>query len=377
MSVPFRYQSPDEDSARWLGFPFRDDDIVISSRSKTGTTWVQMICALLIFQTPQLPAPLAQLSPWLDHLIAAPEQVYARLAAQDHRRFIKTHTPLDGIPVDPRATYIVTARHPLDMAVSLYHQGDNIDRARLWQLTGQPEPASPPPLRQPLHEWLLEWIANDADPREYLDSLPGVMWHLSDAWARRNEPNVLLVHYDNLSADLEGQMRWLAGQLGIAVPAQAWPSLVQAAMFENMSARADTLVPTAGILKSNAAFFRRGTSGEGRQILSDEEVAAYYACAAQLAPTDMLTWLHSAGITLSAEVGELWLSSVGDFDPLVGAVDGHGATARNDVLRFGVAEVDPEDHRDVGVILGYRREHGPALLGGKASLSRRVVALAI
>ncbi len=304
-SGPFRYQSPDEDSARWLGFPFRDGDIVISSRSKTGTTWVQMICALLIFRTPQLPAPLAQLSPWLDHLIVPPEQVYARLAAQDHRRFIKTHTPLDGIPLDPRATYIVTARHPLDMAVSLYHQGDNIDRARLRQLTGQPEPASPPPLRQPLHEWLLEWTANDADPREYLDSLPGVMWHLSGAWARRNEPNVLLVHYDNLSADLEGQMRWLAGQLGIAVPAQAWPSLVQAAMFENMSARADTLVPTAGILKSNAAFFRRGTSGEGRQILSDEEVAAYYARAAQLAPTDMLTWLHSAGITLSPEVGEL------------------------------------------------------------------------
>ncbi len=294
-SGPFRYQSPDEDSARWLGFPFRAGDIVISSRSKTGTTWVQMICALLIFRTPQLPAPLAQLSPWLDHLIVPPEQVYARLTAQDHRRFIKTHTPLDGIPLDPRATYIVTARHPLDMAVSLYHQGDNIDRAKLRQLTGQPEPASPPPLRQPLHEWLLEWIANDAGPREYLDSLPGVMWHLSDAWARRNEPNVLLVHYGNLSADLEGQMRWLAGQLGIAVPAQAWPFLVQAAMFENMSARADTLVPCAGILKSNAAFFRRGTSGEGRQILSDEEVAAYYARAAQLAPAGMLTWLHSAG----------------------------------------------------------------------------------
>ena len=32
----------------------------------------------------------------------------------------------------------MTARHPLDMAVSLYHQGDNIDRARLRQLTGQP-----------------------------------------------------------------------------------------------------------------------------------------------------------------------------------------------------------------------------------------------
>ena len=103
-----------------------------------------MICALLIFRTPQLPAPLAQLSPWLDHLIVPPEQVYARLTAQDHRRFIKTHTPLDGILLDSRATYIVTARHPLDMAVSLYHQGDNIDRVRLRQLTGQPEPPHRP-----------------------------------------------------------------------------------------------------------------------------------------------------------------------------------------------------------------------------------------
>jgi hypothetical protein len=70
--TPFRYRSPDEDSARWVGFPFRDGDIVISTRSKTGTTWVQMICALLIFQTPELPAPLARLSPWLDHRIALP-----------------------------------------------------------------------------------------------------------------------------------------------------------------------------------------------------------------------------------------------------------------------------------------------------------------
>ena len=290
---PFRYRSSDEDSARWLGFPFRDGDIVISTRSKTGTTWVQMICALLIFQTPELPAPLAQLSPWLDHLITPREQVHARLAAQQHRRFIKTHTPLDGIPLDSRATYIVTARHPLDMAVSLYHQGGNIDRARVRKLTGQPEPPGPPPPDEPLHDWLLWWIAGDDDPREQLDSLPGVMWHLRDAWSRRGEPNVLLVHYDNLSADLEGQMRWLAGQLGIAVAEQTWPALVRAATFESMKGSADTLVPTAGIFKSNAAFFRRGTSGAGREILSDEEMAAYHARVARLGPSDMLTWLHS------------------------------------------------------------------------------------
>jgi aryl sulfotransferase len=290
-SAPFRYQSLDEDSGRWLGFPFREGDIVISTRPKTGTTWVQMICALLIFQSPELPAPLWHLSPWLDHQIVPRGEVYARLAEQWHRRFIKTHTPLDGIPLDPRVTYIVTARHPLDVFVSRSHHLDNINRARARQLTGRPEPAGPP---EPLHDCLLRWIADDDDPRECPDSLPGVMWHLSDAWARRGEPNVLLVHYDELSADLEGQMRRLARQLGIAVPEQAWPALAQAATFERMQGRADKLIPaTHGIFKNTAAFFHRGTSGAGREILSDEEITGYYARAAQLAPSDMLGWLHS------------------------------------------------------------------------------------
>jgi aryl sulfotransferase len=225
--VPIRYRSADEDSARWLGFPFRPGDIVISTRSKSGTTWVQMICALLVFQTSDLPAPLSELSPWLDWLVTPRDEVYARLAAQDHRRFLKTHTPLDGIPLDPRATYVVVARHPLDMAVSLYHQGDNLDRERIRQLTGQAEPDGPPVPRPPLRDWLVSWIDRDVGSREEMDSLPGVMWHLSDAWARRDEPNVTLVHYDDLSADLEDEMRRLASSLDITVPEALWRGLVR------------------------------------------------------------------------------------------------------------------------------------------------------
>jgi len=291
--VPVRYRSVDEDSARWAGFRFREGDIVISTRSKSGTTWMQMICALLIFQTPDLPAPLTELSPWLDWLIAPREEVWARLDAQDHRRFIKTHTPLDGIPLDARATYIVVARHPLDMAVSLYHHSANIDRERMRQLTGQPgslDTASPRPSQR---DWVLRWIDEVVDPRADLDSLPGVMLHLSDAWARRGRPGVVLVHYDDLSADLDGEMRRLAGLLGIAVPGKAWPALVAAATFDHMRARADQLVPAPpGVLRDNAAFFRRGASGSGRELLSGAERARYHARAAQMAPPDLLSWLH-------------------------------------------------------------------------------------
>lgn len=290
--MPVRYRSPEEDSVRWIGFPFRQGDIVISTRSKSGTTWVQMICALLIFQTPELPAPLGQLSPWLDHLTRTCDEVYAQLDAQSHRRFIKTHTPLDGIPFDPAVTYIVTARHPLDMAVSLYRQGDNIDRLRLAELTGVPQSPGPRTGRKPLRGWLVDWINHSADPHEELDSLPGVMWHLSGAWARRGEPNVVLVHYDDLSLDLEGQMRRLADHLGIPIPEPNWPALVQAATFEQMRARANQLVPAPDILKSNAAFFYRGRSGARHEVLSDKEIARYYERAAQMAPPDMLAWLH-------------------------------------------------------------------------------------
>jgi len=287
-----RYRSPEEDSGRWIGFPFRDDDIVISTRSKSGTTWVQMICALLVLQTPNLPAPLAELSPWLDWLITPREDLYARLAAQQHRRFIKTHTPLDGIPLDSRVTYVVVARHPLDMAVSLYHQGENLDRFRLRQLTGRGELPEAPP-RPPLREWVLSWIDSDEDPQEQLDSLPGVMWHFSDAWRRRGEDNVVLVHYDDLSENLEGEMRRLAGLLEIEVPDAKWPKLVEAARFETMKARADQLAPDpSGILKSKRAFFRSGKRGAGRTLLSDAELDRYRERTAQMASSDLLAWLH-------------------------------------------------------------------------------------
>ncbi|WP_433531710.1 sulfotransferase domain-containing protein [Micromonospora sp. CA-263727] len=285
-----RYRSSDEDSARWQGFSRRPGDIVISTRSKSGTTWMQMICALLVLRTPELPAPLSELSPWLDWLVDPPEAVYRRLAAQRHRRVIKTHTPLDGVPFDPLVHYIVVARHPLDMAVSLHHQSLNLDRARLAELTGQtgaPEPGRP---RQPVAQALVRWIDADPAPREELDSLPGVMWHLRDAWTRRHAPNVHLVHYDDLSADLGGQMHRLAGLLGLEAPG---PELVEAATFDRMRARADRLAPDpVGVLKDRRAFFRTGRSGQGSALLDAATRARYQARAAALAPPDLVAWLH-------------------------------------------------------------------------------------
>jgi aryl sulfotransferase len=298
-STLFHYTSDDEDSARWWRFPLRDGDIIVSTRSKSGTTWMQMICLLLVFQTPSLPDTLGGLSPWLDWQFRPENEVRALLEAQTNRRVIKTHTPLDGVPQDPRATYIVVARHPLDAAVSLYHHSKNLDRERLRVLMNRtlstaPADSTPPPATSlPRREWLLEYIDWDPAPRVWLDSLPGTMLHLSDAWARRDRGNVVLVHYDDLCHDLEGSMRQLSRRLGIPVDEARFDALVRAAGFDAMRADPDRTVPdTLGVFHDNAAFFRRGASGEGLSVVGEDGIARYRARVEGLAPPDLMSWLH-------------------------------------------------------------------------------------
>lgn len=292
VAVMRRYRSGDDDSARWAGFPYREGDIVISTRSKSGTTWMQMICALLVLDTPDLPAPLSEISPWVDHTVEPVADVFARLEAQQHRRFVKTHTPLDGLPLDDRATYVVVARHPLDMAVSLYHQGGNLDRDRLAELTGVPARAPGP--RPDVHDWLVAWTLSDSTAAEQPDSPAGVVHHVADAWQRAaDRSNVVLLHYADLLADLPGQMALLASRLGIEVSPERLDELAKAATFGAMRSRSAELAPDRlGVLRDTTAFFRSGRSGGGRALLSAEERSAYDARVAPLAPPEVLAWLH-------------------------------------------------------------------------------------
>ena len=274
---------------RWADFPFRQGDIVISTLPKSGTTWMQMICALLIFQTTDLPGPLRDLSIHLDSADLPGDQVMRLLDAQQHRRFIKTHITLDEIPFDSGVTYIVVARNPLDMILSAYRQRFQWSKKRPVKRSGPVSlnrhglPADPTP-----HEWLLECIDSE-DNRQ--DSIPGIMRALSAAWTRRNEPNVMLVHYEDLSADLEGQMRRVAACLGITIPEDAWPALAKAATFEQMRSVADRVQPLAR-LDNPEVFFHSGTSGSGRELLTSDELAHYHDRAGQWAPADLLAWLH-------------------------------------------------------------------------------------
>ena len=61
------------DSTIWNDFQFRDDDIVIATYAKSGTTWVQQIVSQLIFSGAD-GLEVAEMSPWLD-LRVPPKEV--------------------------------------------------------------------------------------------------------------------------------------------------------------------------------------------------------------------------------------------------------------------------------------------------------------
>ncbi|MEU0131310.1 sulfotransferase domain-containing protein [Streptomyces sp. NPDC006289] len=293
--APRRYRSPQQDSARWDDFPLREGDIVVSSPAKSGTTWVQMICALLVFQTPELPEPLSTLSPWLDQLFTPQDQMYAQLAAQEHRRVLKTHVPLDGLPLDPRVSYIVVARHPLDRALSMYHQASNVRAEWLHAFNSEdsPEYEGPASLTlPPVREYLLNWCrAGESDAWEQ-DVAAAELHHPLDAWTRREEPNVRLMHYDDLCTDLDGQLAELAEWLGITVDEAVRPELVRAATFDEMKGRAARLAPDKEILADPVKFFRAGRSGGARDVLTEADLDAYHERVGALAPKPFLDWLH-------------------------------------------------------------------------------------
>jgi aryl sulfotransferase len=274
---------------RWADFSFRQGDVVISALPKTGTTWMQMICALLVFQTPVLPAPLQELSPWMDDGLTTSDEVYSRLAGQGHRRFIKSHLLPGEIPVDARATYIVLGRHPLDSAVSVYYVRSSKLSMASARPSGQPESAMPSP-----HEALLNFINGDSALGAGMEgiTLPLVLPRLSRAWEHRDAPNVVFVHYEDLLRDLEGQMRSIAGHLDITVPEVTWPGLVRAATFEQMRAVADRVQPVRSLKDQPQLFFRSGRSGAGRELLTGTDLDHYHEQAARLAPPDLLAWLQ-------------------------------------------------------------------------------------
>jgi aryl sulfotransferase len=304
-SVEHVYKNFVMDSARWSSFEPRDGDVLVCTSYKAGTTWTQMICALLIHQTPELPAPLAELSPWLDMRISSLDEVLTTYEGQAKRRFIKTHTPLDGLPYFDNVTYLYCGRDPRDVFMSMQHHMTNLDfmqYAKLMVEQGQ-EMAPPPELPEDLDARFQIWMTQGASDWEK-DGFPhwSHFHHAKTYWDHHHLPNIHFLHYADLKADLEGQMRRVADILGITIDEARWPALVKAATFAEMKSNADRTAPDTNhaIWLSNSEFFHKGANAQWRGALSEASLKTYDDIKRARFDPAFTNWLESG----SAAVGD-------------------------------------------------------------------------
>lgn len=277
------------DSTIWNDFKFRDDDIIIATYAKSGTTWVQQIVSQLLFDG-QEGLEVAEMSPWIDLRVPPKEIKLPAVEAQTHRRFVKTHLPVDALVFSPRAKYIYIGRDGRDVVWSMYNHHANANAMWYHALNDTPGRVGPPIEKPPAsrRQYFIDWMKRDGHP----------FWpfweNIRSWWAIRELPNVMLLHFADLKADMPGEIRRTARFLDIGINERTWAKILEHCSFAYMKANAVKSVPLGGGFWDGGAetFVHKGTNGRWHDELTAEDSAWYEetarrelgeACAAWLA----------------------------------------------------------------------------------------------
>jgi aryl sulfotransferase len=289
------------DSTVWNDFRFRDGDIIISTYAKSGTTWMQQIVAQLLFAG-DTDLDTQAMSPWIDFRLPPKEVKLPAVEAQTHRRFVKTHLPVDALVYSPTAKYIYIGRDGRDVLWSLYNHHSMGNQAMYDALNNSPGRVGPPlePPPADIREYWHDWLERDGYP--YWSFWENVRtW-----WAIRNLPNILMVHFDVLKREMPREMRRIAEFLDIAIDESKWDAIVEHCTFDWMREHGEKIVPMGGAMWKGGikTFINKGTNGRWRETLTAAESAEYEAKAlAELGP-ECAHWLATGeGLEKRASAG--------------------------------------------------------------------------
>lgn len=279
------------DSTIWNDFKFRDGDIVIATYAKSGTTWVQQIVSQLLFDGAE-GLEVAEMSPWLDLRVPPKAVKLPVVEAQTHRRFVKTHLPVDALVFSPRAKYIYIGRDGRDVNFSMYNHHANANAEWYRALNDTPGRVGPPIEDPPadIRQYFREWLDGDGHP----------FWpfweNVRSWWEVRDLPNVYLLHFAELKRDLPGQIRKLAAFLDIPIDEARFPAIVEHCGFDYMKTHATKSVPLGGAFWDGGAqtFIHKGINGRWRDVLSTNDSTRYDKIARRELGDDCAAWLAGA-----------------------------------------------------------------------------------
>lgn len=276
------------DSTIWNDLQFRDDDVVIATYAKSGTTWTQQIVGqMLLGPDPEL--AVAEMSPWVDLRVPPKEVKLPVIEGQSHRRFLKTHLPVDALRFSEQAKYIYLARDGRDVVWSMYNHHANANALWYAALNDTPGRVGPPIDRPPddVVEYFRQWLEGDGYP----------FWsfweNIRSWWAIRDLPNVNLIHFAKLKRDMRGQMREIARFLEIEVKPADWQEIELYCSFDWMKANATKSTPLGGAFWDAGAetFINKGINGRWQAMLPPDLSRAYEERAVAELGEECAAWL--------------------------------------------------------------------------------------
>ena len=245
---------------------------------------------------------LPTVSPWLDARVGAPAaDMHRALAAQTHRRFPKSHLPIDGLPFYDEVRYIHVARDGRDAFMSMHNHFTGYSEPQLasFDRIGLGDPAIARPYPRP-----------PADPAEYFrlwmstgvvagqtDGTPAPSFFDTEVgyWAERRRANFLLVHYNDLADDREAEMRRVARFLEIEIDethGRPWCAPPASRRCVSQAMRCAPFTTTL-FAEGSRRFFNKGTNGRWRGVLTERDLALYDAKTRAKFTPGLAAWLES------------------------------------------------------------------------------------
>jgi hypothetical protein len=230
----------------------RASDVVITPYGKCGTTWLQQIFHTLRTRGDFDFDDISRVVPWIETAVVTGADLEAPQRAEP--RGFKSHLGYDRIPKGAR--YVVAFRDPADALVSMFRFMEG------WFI----EPGA-----VDIEAFAESWMART-------DAGNDIWSHLLSWWAERDNPAVLILSYEQMSAEPQATIRRVAAFSGIALDDELMALTLERSSFDFMLRHKDrfddAMMRAASEARCNlppgsdSAKVRKGGSGGYKAELS-------------------------------------------------------------------------------------------------------------
>ncbi|XP_001641938.3 sulfotransferase 1B1 [Nematostella vectensis] len=247
---------------RIANLELRDDDVFLTAYPKSGQTWtIEIVKQVLNGGEFDQESPLICRAVYLDAFSCekragmTPMRNYETVTdfakSLPSPRILKTHLQYHLVPRSDGCTakYIYNIRNPKDVAVSYYYH------------------------HRTFKEYCFQEKWNDFFEMMMSGQVQYGSWfdHVLDWWEHRDDPNILLLKYEDMKKDHRGAVAAIAKFLGRALTEEQLDRIVSQTSFEFMKSQEPFKVKEPFKNPNEPNFIRKGVVGDWRNHFTAEQ----------------------------------------------------------------------------------------------------------